>query len=52
MYVVTRIDFTRNVSLFRENDHIKTIKIKNELNFYQIKQILCGTGYLFFYPVT
>ncbi len=52
MCVVTRIDLTRNTSLFRENDHIKAIKIKNKLNFYQIKQILCGTGYLFFCPVT
>lgn len=37
MCVVTRIDLTRNTSLFRENDHIKTIKIKNKLNLFKNK---------------
>ena len=37
MCVHTRVDFIRNTSLFRENDHIKTIKIKNKLNLFKNK---------------
>lgn len=37
MCVSTRVDFIRNASLFRENDHIKTIKMKNKLNLFKNK---------------